>query len=218
MDNLLEIDSVQLSFGERTILNNIYIQSKTGRVTGILGRNGCGKSCLLKLIFGEIKTNEKSVCINGRKLFEDYRNPNDMMMLPQFNFLPKHIKVVQAFKFFDVDFDAFCALFQDFSSWKNFKIKHLSGGNARIVETYLILKSNTKFCILDEPFSHLTPRNCEIFIDIMQQEKANKGIMITDHLHRYITQASDDLYVIKDCVSYKIERVDELRKYGYLRE
>jgi ABC-type multidrug transport system ATPase subunit len=218
MDHLLEIDSVQLSFGERMILNNIYIQSKTGRITGILGRNGCGKSCLLKLVFGEIKTNEKSVCINGEKLFEEDRDPNDMRMLPQFNFLPKHLKVVQAFKFFDIDFETFSRLFPDFLDWRQFKIKHLSGGNIRIVETYLILKSKTKFSILDEPFSHLTPRNCEIFIDIMQQEKANKGIIITDHLHRYITQASDDLYVIKDCVSYKVDSADELKEYGYLRE
>jgi ABC-type multidrug transport system ATPase subunit len=104
MENLLEIDSVQLRFGERTILNNIYLKSETGKVTGILGRNGCGKSCLLKLIFGEIQTNEKSVRINENVLYEDYRNPDDMRMLPQFNFLPKHIKVIQAFKYFDIDF------------------------------------------------------------------------------------------------------------------
>ena len=65
MENILETDSVQLSFGNRTILNSIYIKSVTGRVTGILGRNGCGKSCLLKIIFGEISTCEKSVRING---------------------------------------------------------------------------------------------------------------------------------------------------------
>jgi energy-coupling factor transporter ATP-binding protein EcfA2 len=137
-------------------------------------------------------------------------------MLPQFNFLPKHVKVIQAFKFFDVNFDAFCHLFNEFYDRAQFKIKHLSGGHARIIETYLILKSNTKFCILDEPFSHLSPKNAKIFMEIIKQEKENKGIIVTDHLHRYITEVSDDLYVIKDCVSYKIEGVNELKKYGYL--
>jgi ABC-type multidrug transport system ATPase subunit len=217
MENLLEIDSVQLKFGERTILNNIYLKSETGKVTGILGRNGCGKSCLLKLIFGEIQTNEKSVRINGNILFKDYRNPKDLKMLPQFNFLPKYIKVIQAFKYFDIDFSEFCNLFNEFSDWAQFKIQKLSGGNIRVIETYLVLKSDTTFCILDEPFSHLSPKNAETFIEIIKQEKDRKGIILTDHMYHYITKISDDLYVIKDCVSYKIDDIDKLKDYGYLR-
>ena len=217
MENLLEIDSVQLKFGDRTILNNIYIQAKTGKITGVLGRNGCGKSCLLKMIFGEIPTQEKSVRINGNILLEDYRNPNDMRMLPQFNCVPKHIKITQVFKYFNVDYVEFCELFQEFREWSNLKIKELSGGNIRIIETFLILKSNSKFCLLDEPFSHLSPKNMDIFAEILMQEKTKKGIILTDHMYQYITKVSDDLYVIKDCVSYKINDIDKLKDYGYLK-
>ena len=217
MENLLEIDSVQLRFGERVILNNIYIKAETGKVTGIIGRNGCGKSCLLNLIFGEIQTNEKSVRINGNILYKDYRNPKDLKMLPQFNFLPEYIKVIQAFKYFDIDFSEFYNLFNEFSDWAQFKIQKLSGGNVRIIETYLILKSDTKFCILDEPFSHLSPKNSDTFIEIIKQEKDKKGIILTDHIYNYITKISDDIYVIKDCVSYKIDDIDKLKDYGYLR-
>ena len=216
MENLLEIDSVQLRFGERTILNNIYIESRTGKITGILGRNGCGKSCLLKLIFGEISTTEKSVRINRNVLLEDYRNPDDIRMLPQFNFLPKHIKVTKAFEYFNLNYSEFCDLFSEFNERPNLKIKELSGGNVRIVETYLILKSPTKFCLLDEPFTHLSPKNIDVFIEIIKQEKAKKGIILTDHLHNYITEISDNLYVIKDCVTYKIDAADKLKAYGYL--
>jgi len=206
-----------LKLGDRTILNNIYLQTKTGEVTGVLGRNGCGKSCLLKLIFGEIQTNEKSVRINGETLYEDNRNPDDMKMLPQFNFLPKHIKVIQAFKFFDLDFAEFCSLFSEFSEWPRFRIKELSGGNVRIIETYLIVKSKTKFCLLDEPFTHLSPQNARTFMDIINQEKDNKGFIITDQMYEYITEISDSLYLIKEGVSYKIEAIDKLREHGYLR-
>ncbi len=171
MKNLLEIDSVQLSFGERIILNNIYIKSETGKITGILGRNGCGKSCLLKLIFGEIPTKEKSVRINGKILFENYRNPEDIRMLPQFNFLPKYMKINQAFKHFNLDYSEFCSLFTEFNECSNVKIKELPGGDIRIIETFLILKSNSRFCILDEPFSHLSPKNISIFIQIIKKEK-----------------------------------------------
>ena len=217
MENLLEIDSVQLKFGDRTILNSIYISSKTGKITGILGRNGCGKSCLLKLIFGEISAYEKSVRINGNVLLKDSRNPDDIRMLPQFNSLPKHIKVIQAFKYFNVNFAEFCDLFNEFKTWPHFKIKELSGGNIRVIETFLILKSKTKFCLLDEPFTHLSPKNVEIFMEILKQEKKEKGIILTDHMYYHITDISDDLYVIKDCASYKIDNINKLKEYGYLR-
>ena len=216
MGNILEIDSVQLRFGDRIILNNIYVKATTGKITGILGRNGCGKTCLLKLIFGEIHTNEKSVRINGKVLLKDNRNPAEIRMLPQFNFLPKHIKVVQAFKFFNADFTAFCDLFPEFRDWSYFKIKMLSTGNIRILETFLILTSKTDFCILDEPFSHLSPKNATVFMEIMKREKENKGIILTDHLYFYVTKVCDDLYVIKDCVTYPIDNLRKLNDYGYL--
>jgi ABC-type multidrug transport system ATPase subunit len=217
MGNLLEIDSVQLKFGDRTILNNIYLSTSTGKITGILGRNGCGKTCLLKLIFGDISTNEKSVRINGNVLLGNDRNPDDMRMLSQTNSLPKHLKVRQAFDFFEVDYAEFCGCFSEFLSWSNMKIKHLSGGYVRVIETFLILKSNTRFCLLDEPFSHLSPKNAETFMEILKQEKEKKGIILTDHIYHYITKVSDDLYIMKDCASYKIDDLDKLIEYGYLR-
>ena len=216
MENLLEIDSVQLRFGNRIILNNIYIQSRTGKVTGILGRNGCGKSSLLRLIFGEINTFEKSVRINGNVLFDNDRNPCDIRMLPQHHFLPKYLPVRQAFNYFNVNYAAFCDIFEEFKECAHLKIKQLSGGYIRVIETYLIIKSNTKFCLLDEPFSHLSPKHVEIFIEIIKQEKKHKGIIVTDHMYHYITEVSDDLYIIKNCVSYKINEIGELRAYGYL--
>jgi ABC-type multidrug transport system ATPase subunit len=216
MNYLLEIDSVQLSFGERNILNNIYVKSETGKITGILGRNGSGKSCLLKLIFGEISTNEKSVRINGNALIFNYRNPEDMRMLPQFNFLPRRMKVGKVFEIFNVDYVEFCNFFAEFQEYFNLRINKLSGGDVRIIETYLILKSKTKFCLLDEPFTHLSPKNISTFIEIIHQEKTDKGIILTDHLYNHIMQLSDELYVINNSASYKISDLDHLKQYGYL--
>ncbi len=54
MKNLLEVDSVMISFDDRNVLNGCYLRCETGDIIGILGRNGCGKSTLLKIIFGTI--------------------------------------------------------------------------------------------------------------------------------------------------------------------
>ena len=53
--NTLLVDSVQLAFGRLQVLTGAFITARTGRVTGVLGRNGTGKSCLFKCIMGGIK-------------------------------------------------------------------------------------------------------------------------------------------------------------------
>lgn len=73
--------------------------------------------------------------------------------------------------FFEVDLYEFCNWFKEFNRWKDLKIAELSEENIRIFETYLILKSNTKFYILDEPFTHLSPVNIGLFIELIRQEK-----------------------------------------------
>ncbi|MGS0014500.1 ATP-binding cassette domain-containing protein, partial [Escherichia coli] len=60
MTHILEADGIQLSFYERKILSGIYLQCETGKITGLLGRNGQGKSCLMKIMFGSLPA-EKSI-------------------------------------------------------------------------------------------------------------------------------------------------------------
>lgn len=50
----LEADGIELYFGERRILSNIYIKAETGSVTGLLARNGEGKTCLMNIIYGSL--------------------------------------------------------------------------------------------------------------------------------------------------------------------
>lgn len=58
MTNILEVDSVILEFSSNRILHDVYMKSETGKVTGLLGRNGIGKSCLMKIIYGELVPNK----------------------------------------------------------------------------------------------------------------------------------------------------------------
>ena len=58
--HILEIDSVELSFGDRRILSGVYLAVETGGVTAVLGRNGCGKSCLMKILCGSLRADFRS--------------------------------------------------------------------------------------------------------------------------------------------------------------
>jgi len=50
MVHKLEVDSIILEFGSHRVLQDVYFTNETGKITGILGRNGCGKSCLMNII------------------------------------------------------------------------------------------------------------------------------------------------------------------------
>ena len=64
--HILEIDSAELAFGERRILSGVYLLVETGGVTAVLGRNGCGKSCLMKILSGSLKAGFCSMRIDGK--------------------------------------------------------------------------------------------------------------------------------------------------------
>lgn len=61
MKNILEIDSVILEYGLKRILQNVYLKTETGKITGLLGRNGSSKSSLMKILFGELNPSNKSI-------------------------------------------------------------------------------------------------------------------------------------------------------------
>ena len=91
MTNTLEIDSVILEFGSKRVLQNVYLKCETGKITGLLGRNGSGKSCLMNIMYGELIPNDKSIRFNGESFIDNKRNPQDLRYLPQFSFIPKSL-------------------------------------------------------------------------------------------------------------------------------
>ena len=217
MKNLLEVDGVILKYGLKHILQNVYLKSETGKVTGILGRNGSGKSSLLKIIFGDINPTNKAIRINGQNFQKLYKSQNQIKYLPQNNFIPKSLTINRVFEDFNLKFDDLVNLFPQFAKRKYSSLGKLSSGERRIIEIYIIIVSNSKFCMLDEPFSQIMPIHIETFKKLIKREKSNKGIIITDHLYLHIVDTCDDLYVISNGKTHLINKTEDLEKLGYIR-
>ena len=66
--NKIEIESVCLKFGKRKVLNNISFEITPGKIIGIVGPNGSGKTSLLKIIAGILRPDSGTVKINGREV------------------------------------------------------------------------------------------------------------------------------------------------------
>lgn len=213
----LEIDNVELYFANKRILNGIYLKAETGKVTGILGSNGCGKSCLMQIIFGSLLPKYHLIRLDGQPILKPLYQTKHIHFLPQHGLAPNYIKIKTIFNLMRVDWLVFISDFPTFSTFKNNKMKTLSGGERRIIETYLILKSPVNIILLDEPFSHIAPLYIEKIKELIQEEKHKKTIIITDHYFKEVIESSDDLYLLKNGCTKRITQLDELEDYQYLK-
>lgn len=213
----LEIDSVLLEFDLRKILSDVYLKCETGKITGLLGRNGNGKTCLMNIICGSLEPQSKSIRFDNKIIDIPFKKPDLLLYLPQFNFIPEHLTLKRIFDDFEVDFTSFEKLFPDISVNYKSPIKHLSGGHRRIVEVFVIAKSKTQFVLLDEPFSHIMPLHIEKMKELLVDEKQNKGILMTDHLYQHITSISDSLYVLTNGKTHLTKHISDIEMLGYAR-
>src|SRR5882757_8511292 len=150
----LKVDSVQLEFDGRKILQDIYLDCKQGEIVGLLGRNGSGKSSLLRIIFGTLTPGFKHVSINGEYIAKGYHNTR-IVYLPQHNYLPTGIKIEKLAKNFidNIFWDEFTSL-DIYRDHFNKTVGQLSGGELRQLETLMIIYNKADFILLDEPFTH----------------------------------------------------------------
>lgn len=212
---IFELDNVELSFNGKQILYGVYIKAETGRITGILGSNGCGKTSLIRIFFGNLPCNNKLVRINKKGTLKKLYSIENVKFLPQTDFLP-NTSLKKLFKIYRVSLEEFTEKLPSFRNYKNFKMNELSGGEKRVVSIWLTIKSDAKLVLLDEPFTHLTPIYAGIIKKELIHEKKNKAILLTDHLYKDIMEISDDLYFIKDGCSKAVSTTGELEKLGYI--
>lgn len=213
---ILEVDNIELNYGTKRILSGIYLRAEQGKVTGILGRNGCGKTSLLKIVFGSLTPKYKLVRIDGKVIQKNLFLTNKVAYLPQHQLLPTAMKVQTAFHLFDVDWNQFKKEFGSFEVYQNPNIAELSSGEIKVLETYLILNQNKEIILLDEPFSFISPLYIEKIKSIIAAQKKNSTILITDHFYKDILEVSDNIYFLSNGCSKLIHGVEDLENEGYV--
>ncbi|SDE26400.1 ABC-type lipopolysaccharide export system, ATPase component [Mucilaginibacter pineti] len=212
----LKVDSVQLAYNDRKILQDVYLQCTQGEIVGVLGRNGCGKSSLLRIIFGIVTPSFKYVSINDKFISKGYHNAR-IAYLPQHNYLPRGIKIKDLAKGFidNIFWDEFSSL-DIYKNHFNKTAGELSGGELRQLETLMIIYNKADFILLDEPFTHISPIQADIIKPIIKKCAQHKGFIITDHQYRNILEISDRIVLINDGSTKHIKSTEELVTWRYL--
>ena len=215
MSHRLVVDSVVVRFGQKTVLSGGYITSQTGMVTGLLGRNGTGKSCMFRALMGGLKVEYVVVNIDEEPV-DRKKIGLRIKYLPQDRMIPDGMTLKRAFELYGVDFWEFVIHFPQYSRFYHTRRWEMSGGEARLAEVYLALMSESEFCILDEPFSQISPNNIEAVQRMIREKSREKGIIVTDHNYEAISKVTDNLFVIADGYTFPVESRDDLVRHGYL--
>ncbi len=211
-----ELDNVELSFEGKRILYGVYLKAEKGRITGILGPNGCGKTSLLKIFFGNLACNNRLVKINGRGTLKPLYAVENIKILPQSDLLPSSLSVSKLFKIYKLSWKDFIEKFPGFRNCYSQKPNQLSGGERRLLATWLTIKCESELVLLDEPFTHLTPVIIDIIKKELELEKKNKAIVLTDHFYRDLIDITDDLYFLTKGCTRLIKDTTQLEELGYI--
>lgn len=215
--HILEVDSVQKHFGNKSVISSAYLKCETNDIIGLLGRNGSGKSTLLKIIYGIVRANNKFIKIDGILKKETNQLFHDISYLDQDNFIPNHFSVKKAISL-TIEQDKFSLFYGDemIQSILSKNINQLSNGELRYLEIKLVLSNPSKFALLDEPYNGLSPIVVDKVNQLIRDNSAQKGIVITDHNYENVIKISNKLMLMVDGNLYSLKDKSELFEKGYL--
>lgn len=213
----MTFDSIYYVRDNKKFLNGIYLNIPPGKIVGLFGRNGSGKSTIMKIGSGQKSQTNGNIFINSTLLSK--QRFNKISYMSQNSFLPKEMQVRKILKM-NKNFDQISFNDSIVESIYSFKVKNLSKSHRRYFELILLLSLNRDFYLLDEPFASLDPILSERVSNLLlNTKKLGKGILITDHYYRYVMNICDIAYILINgrCLKLDINELhNELIKYKYL--
>ena len=216
MDTILKAEELQKSYFNKKALQGVNLTIQQGKIVGLLGPNGSGKTTFLKIAAGILHPSSGTILIDGQE--PGVYTKSIVSYLPDTEYFFKWMKIkdaVQYFKDFYTDFDERKAfeLLEFMKLDVNSSIKSLSKGMKEKLKLTLVLARKAKLYILDEPLGGVDPTAREKILDaIINNFSGNSSMIITTHLVNDIERIFDDVAFINDVVIVLQGNAEELRQ------
>ena len=199
------LENVTKELDDIKVLNKINLELTGGKIYGIIGRNGSGKSMLLKTICGFLPPTEGRVFINGEDIYQKNIFPDSIAaMIDKPNYLPdlsayENLKLIASINHTVSDDNIIDAL--NLVNLENNKkvFKKFSLGMKQKLGIAQVIMENTKIMIFDEPFNGVEEETTEKLRKYFKQlKKDGKIILISSHIKEDIETLCDKVYKIQD--------------------
>lgn len=197
---LVYLDHVTKNYGQAVALMDVSLNIQPGRIIGLLGPNGSGKTTIIKLINGLLQPSLGNIYIHGQ--LPSPASKKVVSYLPDTTYLNENMKIVDAiryFQYFYADFNVQRAyqLLNDLHLLPNQKLNSLSKGNKEKVQLILVMSREADLYVLDEPIGGVDPAARDYILrTIIQNRRPNSSVLISTHLIADIEQVLDEAIFI----------------------
>lgn len=213
---LLQCKNLSKSYGNNQVLKNINLTIPKGKIIGLLGKNGTGKTTLIKLINGLLIPTDGTILVNGNEVGVESKKV--ISYLPERTYLDKSMtvaKVIAYFKDFYDNFDDEKArkLLADLDLDISQKLSKMSKGMQEKVQLVLVMSRKADLYILDEPLGGVDPATRDYILDtILSNFNEGASVIVSTHLISDIERILDEVIFIENGEIKLMSDSDELRQ------
>lgn len=217
----LVITDVAKAYRFKPVLTGVNLTLQSAQLYGLLGRNGVGKSTLLRIINNRTRIRRGSVTLDGETVFENEHAQNRIYLMSDAKLYPRDNKLTALFKLvaqlygsFDQPYaDHLCAVFHLDS---DMRLRKLSTGYQTIANLIIALCVPCDFVLLDEPVLGLDANNRELFYQELMATYAARPrtFVIATHLIEEVAGLLNHVFVIENGAVTLDEEVATLQERG----
>ena len=198
---ILKCTNLSKTYDFDNALNNVNLSIETGKIIGLLGPNGSGKTIFIKLLNGLLKPTEGEIFIDGKN--PGVETKKIVAYLPDKNYLDnsKTVKaILQLFADFYDDFDLERAqnMLKDLGIDITRRFKLLSKGTKEKVQLILVMCRRAKLYLLDEPIAGVDPAARDYILNtVIKNYNREATVIISTHLIADVEKVLDEAIFIR---------------------
>ena len=212
---ILEVKNLIKSFDDKKIIDNVSFDIESGKIVGLLGKNGSGKTTIIKMINDLLTIDSGEILVDGEKISE--KTKEIISYLPEKTYLQQDYKIFEIFKMFEEfykNFDRQKAekLLNDLGLDINSRLSKMSKGMKEKVQLILVMSRKAKLYILDEPLGGVDPSTRDyIMKTILSNFDDDASMIITTHLVSDVEKILDEVIFIDKGKIILTGKADEIR-------
>lgn len=216
----LSIKNLNKSFGDKKVLQDISFSTKSGKALGLLGRNGAGKTTIIRIIMDIFKGDSGEVLLDNKPISYSKVKfgylPEERGLYPRKKVLDQLIYLgeLKGMKKSDAKRNAEELMGKlGIEEYKSKLLGSLSKGNQQKVQLAAALVSDPDVVILDEPFSGLDPVNAMILKDTVRDLIAkNKIVLFSSHQMSYVEEFCENIAILNKGKIVLMGNIKEIKR------